>query len=220
VTLAKLNAARAAMDVLTAESLTVRQTSDFEEVKRLYAALGKDFFTPKMSPSNNDHTWNTAFWLFLMDDGLPIRSAACRLDDIGGERYTDYLRRTNRRHYPYDAPELDYLTHISPSLDALTGRLGYLGELYSREGKQGKPRIVEAFAQLMHVICLLEFRADFTYAFMPDRLVKRGFAARYLFFHQIPGSLKWRDPLPGNRNQNEYCVFSKASELETYFDAS
>ncbi len=211
-TLEYLKAASLQLSRLEEAGLTVHMTSDFEEVELAIRDIGKSYLTPKMDPTNNDFTEENSFWLFLMKDGEYVGGVAARHDILRTEPVSEFWRRAYRRYYPNISGETFALIESSV-LANMTGGLTYVGDLFIREGNRGSREVLNSLMLLMHINCALKWESDWLYAFMWDRHVSLGMAAKYGFTRTIPGIRKWV-AAPEGRRDDEWLVSLPRTELE------
>jgi len=197
---------------LDQQGAEIEMSTDFARAEDIAKTLGKDSFTPKLSHDFNDFIEQNAFWLFMKESGEYTASVAARFDNIGRESMSQYLRRTMARHYPHQGG--DTLTNVADALPAgFHGGLAYIGELYVGENARGSRRKLRSF-MMMQVMIATKWDVDWTYAFMRDRDVQRGFSTLYGFTMQIPGIYTWNKPAPAGRGDTEWLVSLPAPDLE------
>ena len=179
--------------------------------------LGKPKFIPRMDPNLNDFTEGNAFWIFLTDNGVPVASTAVRHERVGNESVTSFWKRTFRRHYP-NADDQTIISVAQPAAARLRGNLIYVGELFVSENSRGSRDTLRLFMMLAHLSVMVRWPVDWCYAFMRDRDVKLGFAARYGFTWQLPCAQVWANA-PEGRSSSEWLVAVTREDLEHMFQA-
>lgn len=194
----------------------VEMITDFERAEAITREIGKPGLQPKMALDYNDFTEESAFWMFLKEDGKYIASVAARIDDVGRESMESYFKRTFARHYPHGSGEA--VRGVSKALPQdFCGPMAYSGELFINETSRGSRKKLRAFILLFQVNIFTKWKVDWHYAFMRERDVHRGLASVYGFTHQVPGIFEWCDPAPSGRGDQEWLVAVPAGHLEHMF---
>ncbi|KIC12846.1 hypothetical protein RA19_00075 [Leisingera sp. ANG-M1] len=202
------------LQTLSQAGLQVEMFTDFEKVPETAAQTGRQFQMPGFAIERADHTRNSAFWLFLKDDGSYIGGAAAMLQDLGRETLADYLLRTSRHHFPNGAGG-GVESVAEPLAREVSGRLAYIGELNFLPGYRGKrAERLEPFMRIFQVLAIQKWDVDWIYAFIPDRHMQARLDLVYGFSRAIPRAQKWRDPEPEVRSSSEWFVGSSRLEME------
>ena len=195
------------VDVLSAEKLSIEQTSDFGAVQEAIAVVGKEYLTPHLDIDRNDFTPANCFWIIVSDSTGPVALSGCRLDDLAGEPVDQFWQRWFRRAYPGG------VTEIAESLiDRLSGRICYMGDLYVREDRRGKAKLMSAAAAAAHVLVSLRWDPDVTFAFIREAHALRGAVQRYHFSQSVRFSKRFSDVHPG-RTDDEVCAMLPRADL-------
>lgn len=205
---------RTCLNALAEQGVEVEMITDFDKAESIATEIGKPGFTRKLHSAYNDFSEESAFWMFMKEDGVYTASVATRFDHVGREGMADYLSRTTRRHYPH--PEADEtIRAVLPGLPKdFMGSMAYIGELFMRPGHRGDRKKLRRFMTLLQVAIICKWPVDWIYAFMRDRDVHVGLATLYGFTHQIPGVVQWEEPFPEGRGSNEWLVAVPAEHLE------
>lgn len=178
-------------------------TQNFQQIQKLVEQTGRSQQTPMMDISRLDFTQSTAFWLFLMRDGVAVGGMGVKYVDLGGEAFEQYLRRTSWHQY---ACEVDPIQRVAtPLQNAISRRLIYFGELELRAQHRGKKAVLAAFAKLAKALAAMQWPDfDWMYALIPDEHV--ALIPIYGFSFQLPNAITWNDPPPPGRLNSHWLV--------------
>jgi len=186
---------------------------DFEAVPSIALETGRSFQMPGLSVTRNDHTKNTAFWLFIKQGDEYIGGVAALLQDIGRERFDHYLKRTASNHFPNQ--NRPTIRHIAKPLgDEVSGKLAYIGELHFKKQSRGQRKILKALMRMLQLLVVAEWDVDWMYAFIPDRHMKARLDLVYGFTRSIPNAQIWSEPAPEVRASSEWFVGVSRADLE------
>ncbi len=183
----------------------VEMITDFERAEAITREIGKPGLQPKMALDYNDFTEESAFWMFMKEEGHYTACLGARFEDTGRESMQSYLKRTFARHYPNQSGQA--LKGVSSALPSgFYGPMVYSGELFINSQNRGSRKKLRAFALLCQVTIFTKWEVEWHYAFMRERDVHRGLASVYGFTHQVPGIFQWEDPAPLGRGDQEWLV--------------
>lgn len=215
-TLDVMKAAAICLERLKARGFEVEQSADFTRVTAQIAGMEKNYLTPKLSPDWNDFTSESAIWLFLLRGGKPVGGVGARFDALGPERVDTYWQRTFARQYP--RPKGPTVEDVSPVLvERLTGNLVYVGDFFLAQDVRGPAAVSKLMAYLMLALALSKWpNLDWVYAFIRQRDLGRGAAARYGLHQVVPRPLNWPDP-PEGRGNTEWFAGTTRDELQHMF---
>lgn len=202
------------LHTLSQAGLHVEMFTDFEKVPATAALSGRQFQMPGFAIERADHTENSAFWLFLKENGTYIGGAAAMLQDLGRETLADFLLRTSRHQFPNPAGG-GVESVAEPLAREVSGRLAYIGELNFLPGRRGKrAERLAPFMRTFQILAIQKWDVDWIYAFIPDRHMQARLDLVYGFSRAIPRAQKWRDPEPEVRSSTEWFVGSSRLEME------
>ncbi len=106
----------------------------------------------------------------------------------------------------------------APAANKITGRVCYLGD-YWLEQSYRNMEFAPLLSEYGKLQALMRFSPDFLYAFMQQRMVERGWAARAGFLHIHPWAPRWQ--IRGKAKfYDEYFVWISGPELENLWAAS
>lgn len=205
------------LSFLEAEGLQVEMFYDFEAVPQAALEAGRDYQLPTFAIERVDHTEAGAFWLFLKEGEGRIGVVAVMLQDLGRERFTEYLRRVARHQYPHQGGEA--ISKVASSLGKVNGRLGYIGELALRSDRRGKTERLAAFMRLAQVLAVQKWDVDWVYGFIPDRHRRARLDLAHGFTQAVPFAQTWVEPVPAKRSSTEWWVGTPRVEMEEFFQA-
>jgi hypothetical protein len=212
----KFEAVRAAgrfLAYLESRGLTIETRNNISDITVSVDALEKPYLTPRLSPTMHDFTEKNSFWLTAYADGQVAAMVGARFDDIGTERFGDYLHRTNTRHHPHPSGQaLSYVADII--YDLCYGRLVYLGDLFFAKRIRGERKQLVAFVGLVHALAMIEWEYDWCFAFVGDWGVQRGLLSSYGFSRQYPYAQTWNEPVPSVRSSEEWLVAGTYEEID------
>ncbi|TNE62202.1 MAG: hypothetical protein EP341_00375 [Sphingomonadales bacterium] len=181
---------------------------DFDECEQIAKELGKEKLSSLMSPSMHDFTEGTCFWLFIYKDGMPVAAVASKREQLGDEAIGNYWRRANARQYG-----VEHTCDVSVlATEHLHGDVAYIGELFVKKGERGKRELLRAAMHYLHAIIFLEWKVEYSYAFIRDRDVRVGMAAEYGFSRQHFSPQIWA-PEPDGRMNSEWLVSSSRRDF-------
>jgi hypothetical protein len=173
--------------------------------------MGKPYLTAALSPSLNDFTTESAFWLFLTKGGIDVAGVGVKYQNIQTEDLSRFWERTISRQYPPNSDLPTATVHCSDAIRGVGGRMVYMGDLYLKDGKRGDRTTLESFVRLLHVLSGTKWKFDWVYAFIRQRDAELGFGVRYGFARLIPGPQIWNTEHPG-RGSSEYLMLKSADE--------
>lgn len=186
---------------LNKRGLSVEIVEDANAVHDLIRALGKEYLTPIGSPEFNDLTHGNSIWLVSKRQDGPCMIGAARLDELGGEPLAAFWKRQFLRLYGEGG---EVTVNFSGDVHN-KGRYAYFGDLYVAPGGRGDARNVRAFTAIGHLVVSMRWDPDLTYAFVRDKDVMRGAAARYGFVDLYPNPVLWHNP-PHPRSSAEWLA--------------
>ncbi|MFV1591178.1 hypothetical protein VWY73_01260 [Phaeobacter sp. JH20_12] len=185
---------------------------DEAEIHDSIAQIGKPYLTPWLDPKKNDFTPNNYFWLIASRAGVPLIVGGGRLDVVGSDAAGHLVRAFSRGYGP------DAVSAVTPEVSArLTGRVCYLGDLFSRSGAGLSQIHRRYFLVVANYIGSQHFKADCTYSFMRMQDVKRGSADLNGLDKRVYHPLRW-GVIPQARDESEIIVYREARDDRHYFE--
>mgnify|MGYP001801901451 CR=1 FL=1 len=148
---------------LAAECLKVLDQSGYDveqciidaKCEERMRAMGKPYVTPSLSPTMNDFTAQSAFWLFLQLDGLDVAGVGVKYQDVAKENVAEFWERTISRQYPPSGKSTTVSVDIKDAISEFAGRLIYMGDLYVRDGQRGSRNTLTIFVRLLHLFAAM-----------------------------------------------------------------
>ena len=187
---------------LEAQGFQVVSSDNFMDVERRVAETKRTRQNPMMSIRRNDFTSESAFWLFLEQEGKTIAGVSAKFENLGTEPFDAYLRRTSRHQYDRHA---DPITHIArPVAEEIKGRLIYIGELEFHPDFRGQRTVFRAFIRLHLSLAAMKWDFDWFYAYLPDAHIS--LTSVYSFTWVMPEAITWRDPVPAGRQNDHWMI--------------
>ena len=152
--------------------------------------------------------------------GEVVHRQAIRHDDLAGTSLANHWITNPQVHapagYDIDIEESDFNT--APAADTITGSVCYLGD-YWLERSYRNMEVAPLLSEYGKLTALQRFSPDFLYAFMQQKMVELGWAARAGFLHMHPWAPRWH--IRGKAKfYDEYFVWISGSELEKLWVAS
>ena len=176
---------------------------DFEVIQEKVNNTGKEWQSPMFSLMRNDFTRGTAFWAFLMKDGVEVGGVALRYYDLRGESLESYLHRTSNAQYGGGDPVIESIA--KPVSENIGGRLVYIGELYVAKEARGNIKVLRAFIRLSVVLAAMSWQNfDWVYAFIPKEHAR--LADAYGFTYRLPKAITWKQPEPKGRLDSHILI--------------
>lgn len=198
---------------LAEKGLTVRPTTDSQEIRETVKGVGKSYLTPMLDPALNDFTEDCFFWLVAYLEDKPAIVGGGRLDVIPS-RGDSFLKSQLVRGYGENS-----ISSIRPDVSkVLQGRVCYLGDLYSRAGLGLSQNNRKMFLGVANYIASVHFRADLTYSLMRQRDIYRGSADVNGFDGRLKDPVEWGDA-PEGRGDREVLVFRRKASDRDYFES-
>ncbi|MBU3035955.1 hypothetical protein [Tritonibacter mobilis] len=199
-------------NALNEQGISIAVTIDPKEVAESVAAIGKPYLTPVLDPERNDFNEANFFWLIASRDEVPVIVGGGRLDELACNVGTHMAQGLNRAYGS------GTVSSINPEVDAqLSGRVCYLGDLFSKSGKGLARSSRKCFLGIANFISAVHFRADCTYSFMRVSDVMRGSADVNGFDRRIYDPLTW-GVVPDARNATELIVYRNSTSDLDYFN--
>lgn len=129
-----------------------------------------------------------AFWICGFDENNElIHTQAIRLLDLQGGSLTDHLREHRHKYItPGSTPDPDR-TFFSPlpTLDRISGRVGYHGEFWIKGGKVSRKSqgLTAVLSRIAFELTMELWSPDYLFGFVPVQLATKGVAVRYGYPH-------------------------------------
>ncbi len=205
-------AARRCLDALEVKGLSVEAVTGSQDILRVLEDLGKPYLTPAMSPRFNDFTSQNCFWLVLSRQEERVAAVAARLVELGEMAIDEYWRRSMRRYYGEgQRPQIGIVSGIASGV--IRGSVVYFGDLIVKKADRGSRMTLHVMAVLAQALAHAKWRADWHYAFISDRDLRRTGQLVYGFYRMDPYAQEWLDP-PPTRGSHECCIYSSRAEVE------
>ena len=194
------------------QGYSIKMVTEFDEVPAIARQSGRDFQMPTFEIAKSHLSAGAAFWLFLYKGDEPVGGAAAIMQDLGGESFDQFLKRTYAHQFPNpNGPTI--LEVASPVAEMVRGKLVYLGELTFHPSIRGRRNLLGAFVQLLQLTSWMEWNMDWIYAFIPDRHMRARLDLVYGFSTAIPHAQTWSPPDPDVRSSTEWFVGSSRSQF-------
>lgn len=187
-------------------------THDYRSVSERLREIGKPYLTPTLSPEWNDFTQEGCFWITIGKGGRMLGAAGVKLERLGRERVSDYWRRIHQRQYG-GGNRVTTIDGVSPLVDQrVAGDIVYFGDLFFTPELR-KMSAIEDFGHAALFHAAISWRADFFYAFLKDRDLRRGFGFQLGLMSCIPRAQIWSDPAPETRGSYEAFCYSSMEDV-------
>lgn len=176
--------------------VAIRYGESFEELERLLPIDEKAELTPHFSTALNTYTSANAYWLGgFDDDGQLVALSAARLDDLGSQTMSDYLKRYWRRCYPAAGGDSAEAAEVQPRFwNEIKGRVAYFGDFHlKRQGVQGKG-VPKIFGPLAMLVGAQKWDADWYYTWVRERDWSLRYPLAYGFSRTYFPGLRWTSP--------------------------
>ncbi len=161
------------------------------------------------------------FWVSAANEkGETIHIQAARCDDLSGTTLANHWFDEAELFAPagYDIDLLHSDFDTAPVANSITGDVCYLGD-YWLERSYRNMEVAPLLSEYGKLTALQRFSPDFLYAFMQQKMVELGWAARAGFLHMHPWAPRWH--IRGKAKfYDEYFVWISGSELEKLWVAS
>lgn len=202
---------RICLDGLEAMGYSLEQVADKDEGEKRAAELRDKARSAPFSLQLHDFTRSELFWLFLQKDGCDVGCAVARVHTIQPGELVGYIRSSHVRFHGDNAVDLDL--PVPRLIDAIAGRVAYLGEFYLDEAHRGTRNLLRLYTHSLFIVACESLRADWMYAFCPREHDSFGLARVYGFQIYDDTVLVWKD-LPEGRRREVFCAIS-AEQLST-----
>lgn len=198
--------------------LQVRFGSEFSDLERDLADADKAALTEHFSVSLNTYTRTNAFWIQAVDrEGRMVAGGAVRLDDLGGEALSEYLKRYWQRCYPGQDGGQAVLGEVQPRFfREISGRVCYLGDLWVNRAWQGK-KVHTFLVPLAMFQALNDWRPDHYYCWVRPSMWSKRYPLAYGLTQVCPFSLNW-DVAPATIDADLVCAANSASQALDWVD--
>lgn len=160
--------------------------STFRRLRNSQADRSKIF--PMFDVASSYVDANNAFWICGFDENNElIHTQAIRLLDIRNGSLSDHLRDHRHKYItPGSTPDPDrtFFSHL-PTLDRISGRVGYHGEFWIKGGKVGRKSqgLTAVLSRIAFELAMDLWSPDYVFGFVPVQLATRGVAVRYGYPH-------------------------------------
>jgi len=183
---------------------------DFESINKWVVRGPKPTQHPKISLTRNDYVRGSAFWAFLMQDGVRVGRLGARYYDLKGEPLGNYLRRSSNAQFGNGGDVVDY---VAPSVSQLIGgRLVFFGDLQIARDLHTSRKTLSAFARLTMVLAGMTWPDfDWMYAFVTKKHARH--ADLYGFTYRVPRVMTWKEPVPQGRDDTHVLVAIPAADF-------
>ncbi len=205
------------------EGIFVEIGSDFAAFRRLRNKQSeRSKLYPMFDVSNSFVDGSNAFWVCGFDaDGELIHTQAIRLLELNDQSLTDHLRIHRHKYItPGSTPDPDrtFFSHL-PSLDKMSGRVGYHGEFWIKGGTVGRRSqgLTSVLSRLAFEFSMKLWSPDFMFGLVPTQLATRGVAVRYGYVHAEFGA--WLGP-EQEVTSEEMLVWMSNEDLQTLLEAT
>ena len=202
-------------DGLEMSGLSARQVLDYEGGARAMKEAGKPKFSAAwMDPSRSFIQKSDAHWILLYAGEDCVGGIAARRMHIDGEGLSSHMAREADFFYGSGT-----LVRNAPSklVDQISGKVGYLGELFIARGENAQRSNVKFLVLIAQVIAFQRWRLDWTYAFIMQRDVARGQADQYGFSRTVNAPQVWKEGQQ-ERSVRECLVASSREDLGHFVD--
>jgi hypothetical protein len=176
--------------------VVIRYNESFEELEEALPIDAKHSLTPHFSTALNTYTSANAFWLGGFDaDNQLVALSAARLDDLGAQSMSDYLKRYWRRCYPAADGDPAEACETQPRFwNEVRGRVAYYGDFHlKREGYQGRG-LPKLFGPLAMLVGAQKWDADWYYTWVRERDWSMRYPLAYGFSRTYFPGLRWGKP--------------------------
>ncbi len=157
---------------------------------------------------------SNGLWIKAFDGtGKVVHVQAIRHDDLTGttlqKRWLSEALLYAPAGYDIEIDNSDFQT--APISHIATGNVCYLGE-YWLDKAYRRTGLAAYLCRYGTLTALIQFSADFLYAFSPPKMVARGWAARAGFLHMHPWAPRWRIR-NNSKYYDEYLIWVSGQEL-------
>ncbi|MEM9524176.1 MAG: hypothetical protein AAF982_09325 [Pseudomonadota bacterium] len=155
------------------------------------------------------------FWILGRDRyGEVVHTQAMRRIDLADQPLSDFL--TGQFHqFPLAEPEPDLAKaryRAGPGARRIAGDTCYHGDFWLTKSYRGT-RLSAALSRFAQALCLLHWRPDYVFGFMPDPIAFGGLAEREGYMHTEPFSLRWRLAATG-KTVECFLVWQSRADIE------
>lgn len=219
-------------DAISAELLRIRRSllniglkidclTNFEKLHDVYRpTTGSAGLTGVFDYRHSDIGPSNGFWILATNTANDIlHIQAVRHDFLSQIDLVQHWQQNSQIFYPagykIDFDLSDF--HVAPAAYEMTGSICYLGDYWLDESLRNM-KIAPLLSEYGKLEALLRFSPRTLYAFMQEKMVKRGWAARAGFLHFHPWAPRWN--IKGTTSfYDEYFVWISGEELERLWGA-
>lgn len=164
---------------------------------------------------------SNALWICAFDDDNElVHTQAIRMLDLGDRTLAEHLRDHRHKYISPGStvdPDRTFFSAL-PSLDQITGRVGYHGEFWVRGSMVGRRNqgLTAVMSRIALEIAGRLWSPDYLFGFVPAPLASRGVTVRYGYTRCEYGA--WYGPQQEVTSE-EMFVWMSRQDLETVLDA-
>ncbi|MEM6385588.1 MAG: hypothetical protein AAF718_05050 [Pseudomonadota bacterium] len=163
-----------------------------------------------------------AFWICGFDENKElIHTQAIRVLELGDATLSCHLRDHRHKYItPGSTPDADRTFFSAlPSLDRISGRVGYHGEFWIKGGTIGRRNqgLTGVLSRIAFEMTMKLWSPDYMFAFVPTPLASRGVTVRYGYPHCEMGA--WYGP-EQEVTSEEFLVWMSNGDMETLLSAT